>query len=131
MTLKRPGNSRDDKSGRSSNRTTKANDRPKRSSSSTRNSLSGFDKTGTDKPGKKYGSERSGEKKSSSGSKPYQSREGGFDKHASSFSGGPGERKPFAGKSRPYTGRPSDAGESSGEKKIIYVQRKAIYRQNC
>ena len=119
MAFKRPGNSRDDKSGRSSSRTTKAGDRPKRSSTSRGNSSSGSDQTGDNKSNKKYSTERSGEKKSfsSSGSKPFKSREGGFDKPASSFSGGPGERKPFAGKSRPYSGRPSDAGESSGEKR--------------
>jgi len=119
MAFKRPGNSRDDKSGRSSSRTTKAGDRPKRSSASRGNSSSGSDQTGDNKSNKKYSTERSGEKKSfsSSGSKPFKSREGGFDKPASSFSGGASERKPFAGKSRPYSGRPSDAGESSGEKR--------------
>ncbi len=122
MAFNRPGNSRDDKSGRSSNRTAKAGDRPKRASSSRGNSASGSD---NNKSAKKYSSERSGEKKSfsSSGSKSYQS---GGDKPASSFSGGPGEKKSFSPRSRPYTGRPSDnddkpkrgfGGESSGEKR--------------
>jgi 23S rRNA pseudouridine2605 synthase len=124
MAFNKPGNSRDDKSGRSSNRAAKAGDRPKRSSSSRGNSTSGTDRTDNSKPEKKYSSERSGEKRSfsSSGSKSYQS---GGDKPASSFSGAPGEKKSFSPRNRPYTGRPSDNddrpkrsfGESSGEKR--------------
>ena len=124
MVFKRSGNSRDDKSGRSSSRASNANDRPKRSSS-TRGNSSGSDHTDKGRPAGKYGSERSGEKKSfsSSGSKPYQSREGG--EHKSSFTGGAGERKAFSGPKRPYSGRPADSeerpkrsfgGASSGEK---------------
>lgn len=117
MAFNRPGNSRDDKSGRSSSRTSKAGDRPKRTSSSRGNSTSGADQNKGTRPSKKYNSESTGEKRSfsSSGSKPYQSKSS-FDKPASSFSGGPGEKKSFSPKSRPYTGRPSDS-ESSGEKR--------------
>jgi 23S rRNA pseudouridine2605 synthase len=113
MAFNRPGNSRDDKSGRSSNKASKAGDRPKRSTSSRGNSAQGSDQTKSTRPSKKYNSEAPGEKKSfSSGSKSS------FDKPASSFSGGPGEKKAFTGKSRPYSGRPSD-GESSGEKRAF------------
>jgi 23S rRNA pseudouridine2605 synthase len=120
MVFKRPRNSRDDKSGRSSNRASKADDRPKRSPSSRGNSKPGSDQTNSSRPSKKYSSERSGEKKSfsSSGSKPYQSRQDSGDKPASSFSGGPGEKKAFSPGKRPYTGRAADSS-SSGEKKAF------------
>jgi 23S rRNA pseudouridine2605 synthase len=118
MAFNRPGNSRDDKSGRSSNRAPKAGDRPKRSTSSRGNSTPGSDQTKSSRPSKKYNGESSGEKRSfsSSGSKFGKSS---FDKPASSFSGGPGEKKSFTGKSRPYTGRPADSSESSGEKRTF------------
>ncbi len=118
MAFNRPGNSRDDKSGRSSNRAPKAGDRPKRSTSSRGNSAQGSDQTKSTRPSKKYNNEGPGEKKSfsSPGSKPYQSKSS-YDKPASSFSGGPGEKKSFTGKSRPYSGRPSDGGD--GEKRAF------------
>ncbi|MCR8559124.1 pseudouridine synthase [Mucilaginibacter sp. BJC16-A38] len=112
MAFNRPGNSRDDKSGRSSNRAPKAGDKPKRSPS-TRGNSTGSDQTKSSRPSKKYNSEAPGEKRSFSS--PGKSS---YDKPASSFSGGPGEKKAFSGKSRPYSGRPSD-GESSGEKKAF------------
>ena len=98
MALKRPRNSRDDKSGRSSGRVSNAADKPKGSSSPRANSLSGSDKTDKNKS-KKYSGERPGEKKSFPSS-------GGAS--ASSFSGGAGEKKTFSPRSKPYTGRPSD-----------------------
>ena len=113
MAFNRPGNSRDDKSGRSSNRAPKAGDRPKRSTSSRGNSTPGSDQTKSSRPSKKYNSEGPGEKRSFSS--PGKSS---YDKPASSFSGGSGEKKAFTGKSRPYSGRPSD-GESSGEKRAF------------
>lgn len=113
MAFNRPGNSRDDKSGRSSNRAPKAGDRPKRSPSSRGNSTPGSDQAKSSRPSKKYYSEGPGEKRSFSS--PGKSS---YDKPASSFSGGPGEKKAFTGKSRPYSGRPSD-GESSGEKRAF------------
>ncbi len=129
MALKRPGNSRNDQSGRSSNRTSKTGDGPKRSSSRAKSS-SGPDKIDFNKPAKKYSSERTGEKRSSSsGSKPYQSRQTDGDKPASSFTGGSSsEKKSFSPRSRPYTGRPADnddrpkrsfGGESPGGKKAF------------
>jgi len=126
MVFKRPGNSRNDQSGRSSNRASKADGGSKRSSSSRGKSSSGTGQTDYNKPAKKNSNERSGERKSfsSSGSKPYQSRERDGDKPASSFSGG--EKRSFSPRNKPYTGRPADnddkpgrryGGESSGEKK--------------
>jgi len=133
MVFKKPGNSRDDKSGRSSSRTNKADDRPKRSTSSRGKSSSGSDKTDWNKPEKKYSSERSGEKRSSSstGSKPYASR--GDAEHKSSFTGG--EKKSFAPR-KPYSGRPADSddrpkrsfgSDSSGEKKPYSSGRSKPY----
>jgi len=124
MVFKRPGNNRDDQSGRSSNRPSRGDDKTKKSFSSSRGKSTGSsDQTG-DGTKKRYSSERPGEKKSfsSPGSKPYADRSGNDDRHKSSFSGG--EKKGFASK-RPYTGRPADSdgpkrsfgGESPGERK--------------
>jgi len=128
MVFKRPRNSRDDRSGRSSTRTSNTDDRPKRSTSSRGNSSQGSDQTDKNRPERKYSSERSGEKKSysSPGNKSYQGKSDSFDKPASSFSGGPGEKRSFSARNKPYTGRPADNddrpkrsfGDSpSGEKK--------------
>jgi 23S rRNA pseudouridine2605 synthase len=128
MVFKKPGSGRNDQSGRSSNRTSKAEDRPKRPSSSRGSSTQGANRTENNKPFEKYRSERPGEKRSSSSSasKPFKSREGGFDKPASSFTEGATGRSSFSPKKRPYTGRPADnddrpkrsfGGESSGDKK--------------
>jgi len=140
MVFKRPGNSRDDQSGRSSNRPSKGGDNSKKSASPSRGrSSSNSDRTGSS-PAKKYSSERSGEKKSyspdskpygsrsgdekksySSDSKPYGNRSGSDDnKQRSSFSGG--DKKSFAPK-RPYSGRPTD-GEPSGERKSFTPRNK-------
>ena len=108
MVFKRPGNSRNDQSGRSSNRASKAGDGPKRSSSSRGKSASGPDQTENSKPFAKYSTERSGEKRSfsSSAGKPYKSRQSGDDKPASSFSSS--EKRSYSPRNKPYTGRPSD-----------------------
>jgi 23S rRNA pseudouridine2605 synthase len=115
MAFKRPGNSRNDQSGRASNRTSnpdghRGDDRPKRSSSARGNSAQGADRSENSKPSGKYSNERSSEKRSfsSSAGKPFQSREGG-DKPASSFTDS--ANKSFSPKKRPYTGRPADAGD--------------------
>jgi len=126
MAFKRPGNSRNDQSGRSSTRASKPDDKAKRSTSSRGNTAKGNDRADTNKPPRKDYSERPAEKRSfsSSGSKPYQTRQTDDDKPASSFSGG--EKKSFTPRGRPYTGRPADTddrakrsfgGESSGGKK--------------
>ncbi|MEO6630544.1 MAG: pseudouridine synthase [Mucilaginibacter sp.] len=111
MAFNRPGNGRDDKSGRSSNRAPKTGERPKRATSSRGNSAPGSDQQKSTRPSKKYNNEAPGEKKSFSprGSSSY-------DKPASNFSSS--DKKPFTGKSRPYSGRPTD-GESSGEKRAF------------
>ena len=119
MVFKRPRNSRDDKSGRSSTRATNTGDRPKRSPSSRGNSSSGSDQTEKDKPFKKYSSDRPGEKKSfsSSAGKSYKGKEGGGSEgYSSSFTNGAGDKKSFGGKSRPYSGRPTDGGPSGDRK---------------
>ncbi|WP_428327425.1 pseudouridine synthase [Mucilaginibacter sp.] len=110
MAFNRPGNSRDDKSGRSSNRAPKAGDRPKRSTSTRGNSTSGSDQTKSSRPSKKYNSEGPGEKKSYSASdSKYRGKPNdGGDKSASSFSSSAGEKKSFKPKGRPYTGRTTD-----------------------
>jgi len=128
MAFKKPGGSRNDQSGRSSNRTSKADDRPKRASSSRGNAAKSSERADSSKPPRKDYNERPAEKRSfsSSGSKPYQSRQSEGDKPASSFSGG--EKKSFTPKGRPYTGRPADnddrpkrsfGGESSVGKKAF------------
>jgi len=130
MVFKRPRNSRDDKSDRSSNRASGSNDRPKRAPSSRGNSTSGNDRPDFNKPDKKYKSERPGEKKSFSSSdrKPRPTGD-----NPSSFSGGPGEKKSFSPRSKPYTGRPADnddrpkrsfGGESGGKS---FTARKTPY----
>jgi 23S rRNA pseudouridine2605 synthase len=123
MAFNRPGNSRNDQSGRSSNRAAKPGDKSKRSSSSTRSAGRSTDKPDNEKPFAKYSKERSGEKRTSAadGKRPYKSRTDSGDSQASSFTGG--ERKSFTGAKRPYTGRPADnddrpkRGSDSGDKK--------------
>jgi len=121
MVFKKPGTGRNDQSGRSSNRASKAGDAQKRSSSR-RKSASGSDQTDFNKPEKKYSAERSGEKRSfsSSGAKPPHSRQNDGDKPASSFSSS--EKRSFSPRNKPYTGRPAESdsyrgGESSSGKK--------------
>jgi 23S rRNA pseudouridine2605 synthase len=126
MVSKRPGNSRDDKSGRSSNRASNGDDKPKRDSSSRGNSSTGNkSRNNNSRPEKKFGGEQSGGGKSfsSSGKKPYQSREAG-DKPASSFTDAPGGKRSFSTRNKPYSGRAADTdsrpeksygGASSGE----------------
>ena len=103
MALKRPRNSRDDKSGRSSGRVSNAGDRPKRSPSARGNSSfsSGADQTDKNKS-TRYSNERSSEKKSFSSS---------HNGSASSFSGGAREKKSFKPRSKPYTGRAADSDD--------------------
>jgi 23S rRNA pseudouridine2605 synthase len=137
MVSKRPGNSRDDKSGRSSNRASKAGDKPKRSSTSARNSSPGFERTNNSKPAKRFDDNKPRDKKTfnSSENKSYQKRNDG-DKPASSFSGGAGEKRSFSPRNKPYTGRPADnddrpkrsfGGESSGGEKKSFSARKKPY----
>jgi 23S rRNA pseudouridine2605 synthase len=108
MVFKRPGNSRDGQSGRSSNRPSKGDDQTKKSFSPSRGRSSKSSDTAGSGPQKRYSSERSGEKRSfpSSEGKPYANRSSrDDDRPKSSFTGG--EKKSFAPK-RPYSGRPTD-----------------------
>jgi len=106
MAFKRPPSGRDSAPGRSSNRTNKSDDRPKRPAS--KGKSSGSDKTDWNKPPKKESaSERPGERRRTAGSRPGASKsEGGEFK--SSFTGG--EKKAYAPR-KPYSGRPSDGGD--------------------
>ena len=127
MVFKRPGNGRDDQSGRSSNRAPKGGDNAKKSFSSSRGKTSNNSDRSDSK--KRYGSDApSGSERRSSSSadrKPYAGRSDSENK--SSFSGGSSDKKSFTPKGRPYTGRPS--GESSfgggfGEKKSFSPKSK-------
>jgi len=128
MVFKRPGNSRNDQSGRSSNRNPKAGDRPKRSSSSTGNFSKNGDKA-ADRPFRKFEKESSENKRSSSAKKEaYRGDAGNTGKPAGSFRSGD-TKKSFSPKARPYSGRAADSdnrregfgrkagAESSGERK--------------
>lgn len=110
MAFNRPGNSRDDKSNRSSNRAPKAGNGPKKSFSSGRNSSPNSDQSGS-RPSKKF----TGEKRSfsSSSDRPYSGRAASDgERPKKRFGDAPsGDKKSFAPKSRPYGGKPAD-GES-------------------
>jgi 23S rRNA pseudouridine2605 synthase len=147
MVLKRPGNSRDDKSNRSPSRTSKGDEQSKKTGSTRynkpsnsgsklkRNHYSG-DAASTEKSSpsvrkrKPYSgrpdSAESSSSRSSSGSAPYRSRSTSDDRPKRSFGGeSSGEKKNFKPRSTPYSGRPTSddrpkrsfGGESSGEKK--------------
>ncbi len=119
MAFNRPRNSREDKSGRSSDRENRSNERPKRSSSYKGNSTPGSDQTSS-RPSKKFNSEKPDDKKSfSPRSKPYSGRPtaDGDSKPRKTYGGGAasGEKKPFT-RSKPYTGRPAADGEERPRK---------------
>jgi 23S rRNA pseudouridine2605 synthase len=136
MVFKRPGGSRNDQSGRSSNRNPKAGDRPKRSTSSKGNFGKDEDKGGSDRPSRKYGHEPAGEKRAATGRKPYQGTADNTDKPASSFRSSGDTKKSFSPKARPYSGRAADSdnrregygrkagGDSSGEQKSFSPKRR-------
>ncbi len=128
MVFKRPGSSRNDQSGRSSNRNPKAGDRPKRSSSTKEKSSKDGDKA-ADRPFRKFEKEPAGNKrKFSTEKKTYQGSADNTDKPASSFRSSD-TKKAFSPKARPYSGRAADSdnrregigrkagGEASGERK--------------
>ena len=146
MVSKRPGNSRDDKSGRSSNRASRADDKPKRSSRSKGNPSTNFDSKDNGQSSKKFGNDGSRGKGSaaSGGNKSYKKREGGdqpsggsdtFRSGSSAGTRSSGFKKPYIGRTadsggsgsaygkKPYSGRSTDAGsyrssgEPSGEKR--------------
>lgn len=147
MVFKRPAGSRDDKPGKSSSRSSRSDDRPKKSASTPKGKatpngekkiFSRPEKTfqsnrfSDDKPKSNFrGGESSGAKRSGAKPRPYSGRPAadGEDRPKRSFGGdSTGERKSFSGGPRkPYSGRPttgdndrpkrSFGGESQGEKK--------------
>jgi 23S rRNA pseudouridine2605 synthase len=120
MAFKKPGNSRDGQSGRSSNRPSKGDDNSKKSFSSSRGKSTRSSDSAGSAQKRKYSGEGSGEKRSySSDSKPYGERSGSGEQR-SSFSGG--DKKAYAPK-RPYSGRPSD-GDAHGDKKSFTPRNK-------
>ena len=147
MVFKRPAGSRDDKPGKSSSRSSRSDDRPKKSASTPKGKatpngekkiLSRPEKTfqsnrfSDDKPKSSFrGGESSGAKRSGAKPRPYSGRPASDsdDRPKRNFGGdSTGERKPFSGGPRkPYSGRPttgdndrpkrSFGGEAQGEKK--------------
>ena len=136
MVFKKPGNSRDDRSGRSSNRNSKSDDRSKKpfTPSNGRSSNSNFNKPG-DRPKKSLGAEPAGDRRSFSPpkGKPYTGRPSADDRPKRSFgSENTGDKKPYPPKSRaPYTGRPTTddrpkrnfGGVAAGERKSYSPSR--------
>ena len=127
MVFKRPTNSRDDKNGKSSSRSTKGDDSSKRPSSSNRGSFSkSTDKSSNGDSKKRYSSgpaaERSafsssGEKKSYGPRKPYSGRPtGDDDRPKRSFGGEKSEGKTFEPRKKPYSGRSTDSGDDRPRK---------------
>jgi len=147
MVFKRPAGSRDDKPGKSSSRSSRSDDRPKKSASTPKGKatpngekkiLSRPEKTfqsnrfSDDKPKSSFrGGESSGDKRSGAKPRPYSGRPASDsdDRPKRNFGGdSTGERKSFSGGPRkPYSGRPttgdndrpkrSFGGEAQGEKK--------------
>jgi 23S rRNA pseudouridine2605 synthase len=127
MVSKRSGNSRDDKSGRSSNRASRADDRPKRSSRSKGNPSTNFESKDNGQSVKKFGGDRSRDKTStaSAGNKPYKKRESGDQPSGSSdaFRSGSSEGKRAPGFKKPYSGRTADSVGSSGGSRSAYGKK--------
>ena len=118
MAFKRAPTGRDSAPGRSSNRTNKSDDRPKRPAS--KGKSSGSDKTDWNKPPKKESaSERPGERRRTAGSRPSAGKSEGGD-FKSSFTGG--EKKSYSPK-KPYSGRPSDGGDRPAGRSKPYSGR--------
>ena len=147
MVFKRPAGSRDDKPGKSSSRSSRSDDRPKKSASTPKGKatpngekkiLSRPEKTfqsnrfSDDKPKSSFrGGESSGDKRSGAKPRPYSGRPASDsdDRPKRNFGGdSTGEKKSFSGGPRkPYSGRPttgdndrpkrSFGGEAQGEKK--------------
>ena len=145
MVFKRPAGSRDDKPGKSSSRSPRSDDRPKKSASTPKGKatpngekkiLSRPEKTfqsnrfSDDKPKSNFrAGESSGDKRSGAKPRPYSGRPAADsdDRPKRNFGGNSaGERKSFSGGPRkPYSGRPTTSdndrpkrsfgGESQGE----------------
>lgn len=118
MVFKKPGNSRDDKSSKSSARPNRpGGDRKPSSSPGGRSASSGFDKPDTDRPKKRYSSDSPAEKKSFS-RKPSGTGYGPGDKPArKSGNDAAGDRKPYGDK------KPFNAGRKDRDKKLSFGDR--------
>jgi len=120
MAFKKQATGSGNASGRSSSRTNKSDDRPKKSTSS-RGKSSGSDKTDWNKPPKKEStSERPGERRRTAGSRPSAAGKSEGGDFKSSFTGG--EKKAYAPK-KPYSGRPSDGGDRPAGRSKPYSGR--------
>ena len=135
MVFRKPGNGRDDRSGRPQKRTSNSEERPKRPASSRSKPSSASDQTGRARPSKKYNGETTGGKSPSvPANRTYKKRESTDESSSSSFSDRSFAAKgAFSPKKRPYTGRATDnsdrpkrsfGGESSGEKKAFTPRSK-------
>jgi 23S rRNA pseudouridine2605 synthase len=135
MVFKRPTNSRDDRNGRS-NGPSKGGDN-KRSSSPRAKSSKGAEKPGNDGTKKRYSSgpaaERSSfssgaaDKKSFGPKKPYSGRPTGDAEERPKRGYGTeagGDKKSFTPRSKPYTGRPSEGGDSERPRKTFGADKK-------
>ncbi|MBS7566627.1 pseudouridine synthase [Mucilaginibacter sp. Bleaf8] len=115
MVFKKPGNSRDDKSNKSSGRRAGSGDNPRSNSSSrTRNASSGFKKSDTGAPRKRFtGGDADADKKPFSASRKTSSGGfGGDDRPKRSFGGNASEgKRPFSSSRRDASG-----GEGKGQR---------------
>ncbi|GAA3970379.1 pseudouridine synthase [Mucilaginibacter dorajii] len=129
MVFKRPTGSRDDKPGKSSGRSSRSEDKPKRPATAKGKATPNGEKKASSRPEKSFQSNRfsddkpksnfrdsssAGDKKSSGRSKPYSGRpSAGDDRPKSNFRDGAasGDKKSFSPRSKPYSGRPS-SGDS-------------------
>ncbi len=135
MVFRKPGNSRDDRSGRPQKRTSNSEERPKRPASSRSKTSSAPDQTGRARPSKKYNGETAGGKSPSApANRTYKKRESTDEASSGSFfDRSSAAKSTFSPKKRPYTGRATDnsdrpkrsfGGESSGEKKAFTPRSK-------
>lgn len=147
MVFKRPTGSRDDKPGKSTGRSSRGDDKPKRPATAKGKASPDGEKKKLSRPDKSFQSNRfsddkpksnfrdsasSGDKKSSTRSRPYSGRptSGDSDKPKSNFRDGAssGDKKSFSPRAKPYSGRPTSgdsdrpprsfgAGSGGGERK--------------
>ncbi|QEC77172.1 pseudouridine synthase [Mucilaginibacter ginsenosidivorax] len=125
MVFKRPTGSRDDRPGKSTGRSSRGDEKPKRPATAKGKATPDGEKKKLSRPDKPFQSNRfsddkpksnfrdsasSGDKKSSGRSKPYSGRpSAGDDRPKSNFRDGAssGDKKTFSPRSKPYSGRPT------------------------
>jgi 23S rRNA pseudouridine2605 synthase len=125
MVFKRPTGSRDDRPGKSTGRSSRGDDKPKKPATAKGKATPDGEKKKLSRPDKPFQSNRfsddkpksnfrdnasSGDKKSSGRSKPYSGRPAaGDDRPKSNFRDGAssGDKKSFSPRSKPYSGRPT------------------------